>query len=473
MLSIWAVDLIKGSLPADIARFMAGWGEIGVDGRVLGFTLGIAFLTVLISSLVPALQNSKPDLNETLKEGGRQSGANSRGRRLRSFLVVSEIALALVLLVGAGLMVKGFWRILNSFRGSDPYAILTLHTALPGSKYKDQEKIAQFYQQVISRLEALPQVLSVGAASNTPLNNRPNPNLEFSIEGQPPLQPGERNSSDLVVISPNYFRTLGVPLLKGRDFNEGDGEGAPQVVIISELMARRYWPEEVAVGRRFKLIGSGANARWLTIVGIISDVKQSWFDRETRPQMYLPYLQMPQQAMHFMVRTSSEPLNLAAGAHAQIHSVDKDQLVDEARTLGQLFNDEGSPFRFAAVLVLAIGGIALVLSAVGVYSLMSYSVARRTHEIGIRLALGAQRSDVLRLMVGQGAKTALLGLAIGLPAAYALSRTMTSMLFGIVAFENTVLIGFALLLGGVALISSYVPARRAMNVDAMVALRHE
>jgi len=275
------------------------------------------------------------------------------------------------------------------------------------------------------------------------------------------------------VISPNYFRTLGVPLLKGRDFNEGDGEGAPQVVIISELMARRYWPEEVAIGRRFKLIGSGANARWRTIVGIVGDVKQSWFDSEMRPQMYLPYMQTPQQAMHFLVRTFSEPLSLAAGARAQIHSVDKDQLVDEARTLGQLFNDEGSPFRFAAVLVLAIGGIALVLSAVGVYSLMSYSVALRTHEIGIRLALGAQRSDVLQLIVGEGAKTAVLGLAIGLPAAYGLSRTMTSMLFGIVAFENTVLIGFAMLLAVVALVSSYVPSRRAMNVDAMVALRNE
>jgi putative ABC transport system permease protein len=473
ILSIWAVDLIKGSLPADIARFMAGWSEIGVDGRVIGFTLAIAFLTVLISSLVPALQHSKPDLNETLKAAGRQTGGLGYGGRTRTLLVVSEIALALVLLVGAGLMVKGFWRTLTSFPGSDPDAILTLHTQLPASKYKDQEKIAQFYQQVISRLEAMPNVLSVGAASNTPLNNRPNANLDFDIEGQPPLQPGERYSSDLVVISPKYFRTLGVPLLQGRDFNEGDGKGAPQVSIISELMARRYWPGEDAIGRRFRLNGSGVSAQWLTIVGIVSDVKQSWFDGEMRPQMYLPYLQTPRQAMHFVVRTSSDPLALVAGTHAQIHSVDKDQLIDEAKTLGKLFIDEGSPFRFAAVLVLAIGGIALVLSAAGVYSLMSYSVALRTHEIGIRLALGAQRSDVLRLIMGQGARTAVLGLVIGLPAAFALSRVMAGLLFGIVAFENTVLIGFALLLGGVALASSYLPARRAMKVDAMVALRWE
>jgi putative ABC transport system permease protein len=473
MLSIWAVDLIKASLPADIARFMAGWREIGVDGRVLAFTLAIAFLTVLISSLAPALQTSKPDLNVTLKEGGRQSGATLRGSRVRTLLVVSEIALALVLLVGAGLMVRGFWRILDSFRGADPEAILMLHTRLPASKYKEPAQISAFYQQVIRGMEALPNVLSVGAASNTPLNNRPNPNLEFSIEGQPPLQPGERNSSDLVVISPNYFRTLGVALVRGRDFGEGDGEGTPQVAIISELMARRYWPQEDALGRRLRLNGGGTMARWFTIVGIVSDVKQSWFDREMRPQVYLPYMQAPQPAMHFMVRTSAEPLSLAAIARNEIHSVDKDQIIDETKTLGQLFIDEGSPFRFAAVLMLSIGAIALVLSAVGVYSLVSYSVALRTHEIGIRLALGAQRSDVLRLIVGHGAKTAVFGLAIGLPAAYALSRIMTSMLFGIVAFENTVLVGVALFFAAVALISSFVPARRAMKVDAMVALRYE
>jgi putative ABC transport system permease protein len=348
-----------------------------------------------------------------------------------------------------------------------------MQTLLPESRYKDLPRVAEFYQQAIGRMETLSGVKSVSVASNTPLNNSPNPTIEITIEGRPPLPPGEKQLSDLVVVSPNYFTTIGARLLKGRDFDKRDGREAPAVAIISELTARRYWPNEDSLGRRFQRDSSDVNAPWLTIVGIVSDVKQSWFDRETRPQVYLPYLQTQQRRMTFLLGTSTDPMSLIAAVRSQILAVDRDQPVEDVKTLARLFVDEASPFRFAAVLMLAFGAVALVLSAVGVYGVMSYSVLRRTREIGVRMALGAQRADVLRLIVGQGIKTTALGLTIGLPLAWGISRLMASMLFGVVLLEYSILVGLVSLLAVVAFLSSYFPARRAMNVDPMVALRYE
>ena len=471
MLSIWSVELIKASLPPDISRFMTGWKEIAVDGRVLLFTLAISFLTTLVFSLAPALQSSRPDLNETLKDGGRSSGANSGGSRARRFLVVSEISLALVLLVGAGLMVKGFSRILGAFQGADPERILTLQTPLPESRYKDPQKVAAFYEQVIARVRNLPGVESVSMSSNTPLNNRPNPSGELIIEGRPPLELGERQPADLVVVSSNYFATIGARMLSGRDFSESDGWESSPVAIISEAAASRYWPGEDPLGKRIS--GVASDQRWLTIVGIVSDVKQAWFDREIRPQLYLPYLQSPRPTMSFLLRVADDPISYISSIRTQIFAIDRDQPIEDIKTLSQLFVDETSPFRFAAVLISVFGGIALVLSAVGVYGVISYSVAQRTHEIGVRIALGASRNDVLRLVVGQGLKTAVLGLAVGFPLALALSRIMVNQLFGVVSLEYGVTIGLMLLLGAVSLLSSYVPALRATKVDPIVALHQD
>jgi putative ABC transport system permease protein len=470
--SVWAIYLVKASLPPDIARFMAGWKEIQVDARVLAFTFFLGLLTAVVFSLTPSLRISKLDLNQALKDVGRTSGTSSDVRRARGFLVMSEMVLALILLVGAGLMVKGFFNILKNFRGSDPETILTLRTTLPDSKYKEPQKIATFYRDVMDRMETLPQVQSVGLASNTPLNNRPNPNVDFTIEGQPPLQPGERQSSSLVVVSPNYFKTIGIPLLQGRDFSQSDVNEAPPVAVISELMARRYWPQEEPVGRRIRFTGQ-ATSQWLTVIGVASDVKQSWFDREMRPQVYWSYLQAPQPSMHLMLATSVDPMSLANAARAQVYAIDRDQLISDTRTLGRIFVAEGSPFRFAAGLMFVFGAIALVLAAIGVYSMMSYSVAQRGREIGLRVALGAQRGDVLRLVVGEGMKIAILGLGVGLPLAYALSRVMASMLFGIVVLEYQILIGFVMVLAAIAFLSSYIPAHRATKVDPLTALRNE
>jgi putative ABC transport system permease protein len=277
----------------------------------------------------------------------------------------------------------------------------------------------------------------------------------------------------LLVISPNYFATIGAPLLKGRDFGQRDGRDAPPVAIISELTARRYWPNEDPLRSRIKVRGPNVDSQELTVVGIVADIKQAWFDREIRPQLYLPYLQAPRAKMSFLLRTSADPLSVVTAARSQILAVDSDQPVEDVKTLARLFVDETSPFRFAAVLMSVFGVLALVLAGVGVYGVISYSVAQRTHEVGVRIALGAQRSDVLRLIVGQGIKTAALGVSIGLPLAFGLSRVMASLLFGIVSLEPGVFIGFVALLAVVAFLSCYVPAHRAAKVDPMVALRYE
>ncbi|MCI0612827.1 ABC transporter permease, partial [bacterium] len=407
-----------------------------------------------------------------LKESGRTSGASLRGRKTRALLVASEISLALVLLVGAGLMVKGFWRILNIYQGTNPENILTLQTPLPGPKYNDDRKITEFYHEALHRIQESHGVQSASVASNTPLNNSPNPAIEFVIEGHPPLQQGERQISDLVVISPNYFNLIGSKLLRGRDFTESDNQDSNGVAIISELMAQRYWRNEDPIGKRFK-INSDANAKWFTVVGVVGDVKQSWFDQEIRPQFYLPYLQRPTLKMRFLARTIGNPLNFVSTVRSQIYAVDRSQPIDEIKTLAQVFKDEASPLRFAAMLMLVFGALALVLSAIGIYGVMSYSVAQRTHEIGIRNALGAKQKDLLTLILGQGMKTTLLGLAIGLPLAIALSRIMARTLFGIVELEYITLITIMFVLALVAILSSYFPASRAAKIDPIAALRYE
>jgi putative ABC transport system permease protein len=472
LLSIWAVDLIKASLPPDVAKFMAGWKEIGVDVRVLTFTFVVALITTVLSSLAPAFDASRMDLSETLKEGSGFLGTARRTGRMRNFLVISEVALALVLLVGSGLMVKGFWQLLNAYRGADPESILTMQTSLPESRYKDPQKIGEFYQQVLNRFENMPELEYATVASNTPLNNSPNPSVELTVEGRAPVGRGERRSADLMVLGSDYFKIIGTEFLKGRDFRKSDDWKAPRVAVISEMTAKRYWNTEDPIGRRFK-IDVAVDAPWITIVGIVKNVKQSWFDKEIRPQLYLPYLQRPRPKMSFLLRTSADPISLVPAVRDQLHAIDRNQPIEEIKTLAQVYIDETSPFRFAAVLMFVIGGVALILSAIGVYGVMSFSVEQRTREMGIRNALGAQRSDLLRLMLIQGMRITTIGLLIGLPLALALSRVMANLLFGIVALEYVVFIGFFSVLTLTAFVASLIPALRAARVDSMVSLRYQ
>jgi putative ABC transport system permease protein len=472
LLSIWAVDLIKASLPPDIAKFMAGWKEISINGRVLAFTFVVSLLTTALSSLAPAFHASRMDLSEALKEGDGFFGRAWRGSRMRNFLVMSEIALALVLLVGAGLMVKGFWQLLNAHRGANPESILTMQTSLPESRYKDPRKMGEFYQQVLSRLKGMQELQTVTVASNTPLNNSPNPSVELIVQGRAPNPRGERRLADLMLLGSNYFNMIGAHILKGRDFTESDDWEAPRVAIISEMTSQRYWPGEDGIGKRFKIDSSG-DTPWIQVVGIVNNVKQSWFDKEIRPQLYLPYLQRPRAKMSLLLRTSGDPSSLIPDVRDQIHAIDKNQPIEEIKTLAQVYKDEISPLRFAAVLMFVIGGVALILSAIGVYGVMSFSVEQRTREIGIRNALGAQPSDLLHLILSHGMRITGIGLLIGFPLAMGLSRMMANLLYGIVALEYVVLIGFFCLLAITAFLASYIPALRAARVDPIVSLRYQ
>ncbi|HWO01895.1 MAG TPA: ABC transporter permease [Blastocatellia bacterium] len=471
LIAFWGADLIRTSIPPDEAKYITGLKHMGINGGALVFTIAIALLTGIISGIAPALQTSRPDLNETLKEGGRAS--SSKRGRLRSLLVVSEVALALVLLVGTGSMVKGFARMLqNQKQGFDPTGMLTMRVTLPHSKYKDPHQRAVFYDDLLQRIEALPNVESSGAVAAIPSSGNWL-STEFTIEGRPVQDPSDKIGADFQSVSAGYLRTMRIPLLSGREFGSQDGENTPLVVIISENLARKFWPTEDPIGKRIQLGTPPSTTRLLSIVGVAGDVKQFLFDKGPRLTLYVPFAQSPRSTMGLVLRTSGDPMSVLASVRAQVQSVDADQPIYEIKTMEKLIGDHVAGVRISAALMAVFGILALMLSAVGVYSVMAYAVTQRTREIGIRTALGAQPRDLLRLLVGQGMKPALIGAALGLAGSVALSRAMASLLFGVTASDPLTFVAVAALLICVALLACSIPARRAMKVDPMVALRHE
>jgi putative ABC transport system permease protein len=468
LLALWGVDLLVHLDTGNIPRA----NEIGIDGRVLSFTLAISLLTGMIFGLAPALQASKLNLNETLKEGGRSSAGSWRGRRVRGLLVVSEIALTLVLLIGAGLMIKSFRRLLETPPGFNPQNVLTMQIQVSSFQHSQPPQWVAFYRQVLERVAALPGVQSVGTCDSLPprIFQRGN---SFAIEGHPSPGPGQSPIAQLFTISPDYFRALNVPLLKGRYFTEADTAAAPGVAIINETIARRFFPNEDPVGRRLKLGNPESQSPRLTIVGVVGDVKYSGLDADTEAGLYIPYLQNPVPGMYLMVRTASYPLSLAAAVRGQVLAVDKDQPVANIKTMEQVLAESVAQRRLNTLLLGLFAAVALSLAMVGIYGVVSYSVSQRTHEIGIRMALGAQTGDVLRLVVRQGLQPVLIGMAIGLTGALALTRLLSSLLYGVSATDPATFVVISLLLTAVALLACYIPARRATKVDPMIALRYE
>jgi putative ABC transport system permease protein len=444
-----------------------------LDGRALAFTALASLLTGVVFGLAPALQASRPGLNDALRESGR-TGAGASGRRLRNAFVVAEIALALALLAGAGLTLKSFWRLQAVDPGFNPDGVLTLRMLLPFTTHPQPRERAAFFRQVLERLRALPGVEAAGAVSRIPMagNNSGAMTGENSAVG--PDDP--RVEVEMRWASPAYFQTMGIALLRGRDFNDADAEGTPPVAIVDESFARRFYPNEDPIGKRIKRGGSRSANPWKTIVGVVRSVRNQRLDMASQPQAYFPVLQEADEMynLSFAVRASGgEPSALTQSVRAAVLAVDRNQPIFDVKPMRRIVADSIALRRLALLLLSVFAAVALALAAAGIYGVMAFAVTQRTHEIGVRMALGARGSDVLRLVVRQGLKLALCGVALGLVVALALTRLMEALLFGVSATDPLTFVGIALLLLAVALAACWIPARRATKVDPMIALRCE
>ena len=469
LLAVWGLRVLVALSPGDIPRL----DQAGIDGRVLVFTLAVSLLTGLIFGLVPSLQVSKPDLNSTLKEGGRGTTGGAGGLRVRNVLVVSEIALSLVLLVGAGLLIRSFMRLQQFDLGFNPDNLATMRIQLPGTKYREAAQVEAFYKQLFERIESVPGVQSVGAISAMFLDDTPN-STNFSIEGRPVPTGADAIEVPLDSVSPGYFRTMGIPLQRGREFDERDVRGSTPVVIVNETFVRRFFADEDPLGKRFVYGEAGPdNNQWITIVGVVGDMRRTGFDRPVRPETFLPHSQATSGTLTIIARSAVDPASLSNTLRGEVWSIDKDQSVFDVKTMDQTLSEMSSQRRFNMLLLGVFASLALTLAAVGIYGVMSYSVAQQTHEIGIRMALGARQTDVLGMVVRRGMVLASAGIAVGLIGAIALTRLMSTLLYGVSATDPLTFVVIPIVLGVVALGACFVPASRATKVDPMIALRYE
>src|SRR5688572_20638100 len=468
MLAIWGLDLLRSIGTQTVPRL----AEVNLDMRVLLVTLGTAVATGIVIGLIPALATGKPELTEALKEGGRGSTSGIRRNRLRNALVIAEVALALVLLVGASLLMKSFVRLQNVHPGFEPKNILTMEVALPLLKYPRGKPVADFYAEVTRRVKALPGVEAAAFTSILPLSGT-NSDSSFQIEGRDPIAEKVYPDEEIRGITPEYFSVLKVPLLQGRFFTEGDQFDGPGVVIVNQSFARKWFPNQEAVGKRITFSDTRKpDVKWLTIVGMVGDMRHRGLDLDPKPEYYLAHNQTPYRSMILAVRSAQDPRSLTSAIRREISRLDPDLPAANVRTLEHVAADSIAPRKLSVVLIGVFATVALVLASVGIYGVMSFLVVQRTHEIGVRMALGAQRADVLRLVIGRAAKLVLMGTVIGLILGIMSSRALRALLFNVGTFDLMTFVSVTLALIVVSLLASYIPAVRATRADPMIALGH-
>ncbi len=479
LLALWSTELLKIFLPSRIpvpnAADKVMLPTIHMNSTALAFTIIVSLLTGIILGLIPAFRGLRCSVNESLKEGGRGSLAGLRGHGTRSTLVIVESALAFVLVIGACLMVKSFWRLMEANPGFRPDHLLTLRVKLPAdakdSEYREPRQQAATFQRFLASVEAVPGIQAAAFAEIVPLSQDDMDMGYFVVKEDPLLQPGEHRAADYRDITPNYFATMGIPLIEGRTFKEQDNLDHPRVVVIDETLARRFFANQDPIGKHLQIPDATRPAR--EIVGVVAGVRDTGFDQEPRPTIYFPSLQSPDQTMSLVVRTALPPNAILPAIKEAIWSVDKNQPVFEVRSMDEIISGIISAQRLAFLLLGVFAFLALALAAIGIYGVTSYLVSERTHEIGIRVALGAQPTDVSGLVLGHGARLAGIGIIGGVAAALALTRLLSSLLFGVSAIDPLTFVGVAILLTLVALVACCIPARRAMRVDPMVALKYE
>ena len=444
--------------------------EVGIDGRVMAFTTFIALLTGVFFGLAPALRASRVDLNEVLKEGGRGAASGRGGHHTRKLLVVFEIAVSLLLLIGAGLLTRSYRRVWNAYPGFNPHNVLSLRLSLPVVKYPKPESITPFFRRVVERLNQVPDVESVATTYSLPMSTVALAWEPIAIEGYVSRSAQELIISNVRIVSPDYFRTMSIPLLSGRYFDEHDTKGSTETVIVDEKLAERFWPNEDPIGKRLQRGGSDT---WRTVVGVISDGKQYSSEKEPPIAVYFPFEQYVARNMFLVIRTTRDPAGMTSAITKEIQALDPEMPVFDVSTMDQRLHNSLARRRFSMFLLGVFAMLASILAAIGIYGVMAYSVNERTHEIGIRLALGARPATILQLVIKQALVLTAMGVAIGLTGAFALTRVMSSLLYGVSNTDGFTFVVTPLLLGSVALLASYIPARRAARVDPMIALRCE
>ena len=464
LLAFWMVDLFVALSPSYIPHLE----QVRLDGDVVAFAVSVSLLIGVLFGLAPALGSSRVNLVEHLKEGQKTSSAGL-GSRLRGTLVVWQVALALVLLVGAGLLGQTFIRLVSLQPGFNPQNLLTVQLFLPTERYKTGRQVAEFYQRVTEEFRAIPGIVAVGTTSAGPQFGGYE-TVDFLVEGQSAPASGEYPRGRFYNVGPDYFHTMQIPLLAGREFTASDTRDAPQVAIINQTMARRYFSGEDPLGKRLLLVREKESVE---IAGVVGDVKRFELDDVVEPEVYWPYMQKARWATYFAIRTDSDPMSVVTAVRSRMLGLDKDVPVLNVSTIDQLVAAALRGPRFNAALIGACAGIALLLASFGLYALISYSVTQRTHEIGVRIAIGADQRDILKLIVGQGMLLTIIGVAIGLAASFAVTRAMSSLLFGVGTTDTLTFTVISLLLTSVSLLACYLPARRATRVDPMVALRYE